>query len=199
METTPNKKNDAKTLTYEDWEKLSNSERRASLCARFGCGVAAKTKSPAEYVDWILRRIRCDERLLRRLPYMIMEAEGAAQLKLFERFHSLIVDNSKSECLSLGIAISDGSVAFALYVSSLAFCESVELEVDVLREIHADLGKTFAFLDGEPRDVAEEVVALGLGRYPPDVCATIPNRLNGTVSMNPIAATAMLLSGEVVR
>ncbi|MBR4833920.1 MAG: hypothetical protein IKU86_06270 [Thermoguttaceae bacterium] len=198
METTSNKKNDAKTLTAEDWEKLCDSERRALLRTRFGCGVAAKTKEPAEYVDWILYRIHRDERLPRRLPYLIAEAEGAAQLKLFERMHSLIVSKRYLDWTHLAIAIGDGAVSLALYVGNSALDDSVELENNVLREIRAGFWKTFAFPDGEPRDVAEEVVALGLGRYPPDAYATIPNRLSGTVSMNPIAATAMLLNARTL-
>lgn len=198
METTSNKKNDAKTLTSEDWEKLCDDDRRVLLYTRLCGGVVAKTKEPVEYADWFLSNFYRDGRFQRRLPYLIAEVESAAQFGIFERIHSLISDKYKLERVRLAVKLGGDSVSFALFVSNSALDDSVELEDDVLRAIRADLGKTFAFLDGEPRDVAEEVVALGLGGYPPDIYVSKPDRRNGTVSMNFIAAVAMLLSGRTL-
>lgn len=198
METTSNKKNDAKTLSAEDWEKLCDDDRRVLLYTRLCGGVVAKTKEPVEYADWFLSNFYRDGRFRRRLPYLIAEAESAAQFGIFERIRSLISDKYKLERVRLAVKFGGDSVAFGLFVSNSALDDSVELEDDVLRAIRADLGKTFAFLDGEPRDVAEEVVALGLGQYPPDIYVSKPDRRNGTVSMNFIAAVAMLVSGRTL-
>ncbi len=154
-------------------ENLSPGAIRYLVNARLCGGTLVHAKNPVEFYENFLSENYRDKRLAKRMPFLVGELNPAEHLASVSRIIETTCTKYPLPGARLAINRLLWGVEIALLLSN-SMVEQTEFDADVLREIHDDLGKELAFLDGERRGAEEEIIALGLQHFPPHVYVAVP-------------------------